>query len=110
VVERAAYVVPTLAIIEQMSRFGSPEQETMALLVEIPAPRRQYWRATAATSLDQTAAAATRTAAAFRGQARTLGTLEADKIADLVVLDADPVASITAIRRIEVVICDGRVV
>ena len=169
VVERGAYVVPTLAITEQISRFGSPEQETMALLGEIPAARRQYWRATAAAaSLDRTAgaarrlgclkpfvarlqragehvvagsdtsnpyvvpgaslhrelellveaglsprealAAATRTAAAFLGQARTLGTLEVGKIADLVVLAADPVASIAAIRQIEVVIRDGRVV
>ena len=169
VVERGAYVVPTLAITEQVSRFGSPEQETMALLDEIPAARRQYWRATAAAaSLDRTAAAkrrlgclklfvarlqsaggnvvagtdtsnpyvvpgaslhrelellveaglsprealatATRTAAAFLGQARTLGTLEVGKTADLVVLGADPVASIAAIRQIEVVIREGRVV
>ena len=169
VVERGAYVVPTLAITEQISRFGSPEQETMALLAEIPAARRQYWRATAvAASLDRAAGAArrlgclkpfvarlqragghvvagsdtsnpyvipgaslhrelellveaglsprealvaaSRTAAAFLGQARTLGTLEVGKIADLVVLGADPVASIAAIRQIEVVIRDGRVV
>ena len=49
-------------------------------------------------------------AAAFLGQARMLGTVEVGKIADLVVLGADPVASITAIRQIEVVIRDGRVV
>ena len=169
VVERGAYVVPTLAITEQISRLGSPVQETMALLGEIPAARRQYWRATAAAaSLDRTAgaarrlgciksfvarlqsagghvvagsdtsnpyvipgaslhrelellveaglsprealAAATRTAAALLGQAQTLGTLEVGKTADLVVLGADPVASIAAIRQIEVVIRDGRVV
>jgi len=169
VVERGAYVVPTLAITEQISRFGSPEQQTMALLDEIPAARRRHWRATAtAASPARTAgatrrlgclkvfvarlqragghvvagsdtsnpyvvpgaslhrelellveaglspsealAAATRTAAAFLGQARTLGTLEVGKTADLVVLGADPLASIAAIRRIEVVIRDGRVV
>jgi len=169
VVERGAYVVPTLVTTEQVSRFGSPEQETMALLGEIPAARRQYWHATAAAaSLDRTAgaarrfgclkafvarlqgaggqvvagsdtsnpyvvpgaslhrelellveaglsprealAAATRTAAAFLGQAQTLGTLEVGKTADLVVLGADPVVSIGAIRQIEVVIRDGRVV
>lgn len=169
VVERGAYVVPTLAVTEQVSRLRSPEQETMPLLGEIPPARRQYWRATAAaTSLDRAAgaarrlgclklfvtrlqsaggrvvagsdtsnpyvipgaslhrelellveaglsprealAAATRTAAEFLGQAQTLGTLEAGKTADLVVLGADPVASIAAIRHIEVVIRDGRVV
>jgi imidazolonepropionase-like amidohydrolase len=55
-------------------------------------------------------AAATRTAAAVLGQARTLGTLEVGKTADLVVLGADPVASITAIQQVVIVIRDGRVV
>jgi imidazolonepropionase-like amidohydrolase len=169
VIERAAYVVPTLAVTEQVSRLGSPEQETMPLLGDIPAARRQYWRAMAtATSPERTAgaarwlgclkpfvarlqkagghvvagsdtsnpyvvpgaslhrelallveaglsprealAAATRTAAAFLGQAQTLGTLEVGKTADLVVLGADPVASIAAIHQIELVIRDGRVV
>ena len=169
VVDHGAYVVPTMAVAEQVSRLGSPEQETMALLGEIPAARRQYWRAMAAgTSPERTAgaarrlgclkrfvarlqsagghvvagsdtsnpyvvpgaslhrelellveaglsprqalAAATRTAAAFLGQAQTLGTLEVGKAADLVVLGADPVASIAAIHQIELVIRDGRVV
>lgn len=169
VVERGAYVVPTLAITEQLSRLGSPEQETMALLTEIPDARRLYWRRTAAAaSPDRKAsaarrleclkpfvarlqraggqvvagsdtsnpyvvpgaslhrelellveaglsprealAAATRTAAAFLGQSQTVGTLEVGKRADLVVLGADPIASIAAIRQVEVVIRDGRVV
>jgi len=54
--------------------------------------------------------AATQTAAAFLGQGGTPGTLEVGKTADLLVLGADPVASIAAIRQIEVVIRDGRVV
>ena len=37
------------------------------------------------------------------------GTLEVGKIADLVMLGADPVASIAAIRQIAVIIRDGRV-
>ena len=169
VVEGRAYVVPTLAITEQISRFGSPEQVTMPLLGEIPAGRLEYWRATAAAvSPDRRAgaarrlaclkrfvaqlqnaggqvvagsdtsnpyvvpgaslhrelellveaglsprealAAATRTAAAFLGRAQTLGTLEVGKTADLVVLGADPVASIAAVRQVDLVIRDGRVV
>jgi imidazolonepropionase-like amidohydrolase len=54
--------------------------------------------------------AATRTAAAFLGQAQTLGTVEVDKKADMIVLGADPMASVTAFRQIEIVIRDGRVV
>jgi imidazolonepropionase-like amidohydrolase len=167
VVERSVYVVPTFAVIEQIARFGSPEQEMMALLGEIPPGRLLYWRrAASAASADRKAAvarrlgclkrfvatlqgaggnvvagsdtsnpyvipgaslhrelellveaglsprealiAATRTAAAFLGQAQMLGTVEVNKTADLVVLGADPVASITAFRHIEIVIRDGR--
>lgn len=55
-------------------------------------------------------AAATRTAAAFLGQAQALGTLEVGKTADLVVLGANPLVSISAVREVEVVLRDGRVV
>ncbi|MCC6930999.1 MAG: amidohydrolase family protein [Gemmatimonadaceae bacterium] len=41
---------------------------------------------------------------------RDIGTLEAGKIADLVILDADPLASARNYRRIAAVIKDGRVV
>jgi imidazolonepropionase-like amidohydrolase len=169
VVERRAYVVPTLAVTEQITRFGSPEQESMALLGEVPAPRRQSWRAGAAEmapdrvagavrrlgclkgfvarlqregehivagsdtsnpyvipgislhrelellveaglSPREALAAATRTAAAFLGQTGALGTLEPGKLADFLMLGADPAASISALRQIELVVRDGRVV
>ena len=54
--------------------------------------------------------AATRTAAEFLGGAGALGTVEPGKAADLVVLASDPLASITAIRDVELVIRAGRVV
>jgi imidazolonepropionase-like amidohydrolase len=41
---------------------------------------------------------------------RELGTLEAGKVADLVILEADPLASARNYRRIDTVIKDGRVV
>ena len=44
IVERGAYLVPTLAITEQITRFGSPEQEAMALAGRDSGARRQYWR------------------------------------------------------------------
>jgi imidazolonepropionase-like amidohydrolase len=55
-------------------------------------------------------AAATRTATAFLRQAQVLGTLEVGKAGDLVVLGANPLASISAVREVEVVTRDGRVV
>jgi imidazolonepropionase-like amidohydrolase len=55
----------------------------------------------------QTIAAATRDAAAFLGAA-DLGTLEASKWADLVVLDADPLADILNTRTIRMVYVAGQ--
>ena len=39
-----------------------------------------------------------------------LGTVEAGKLADLLVLDADPLANISNIRKLRTVIKEGRVV
>jgi imidazolonepropionase-like amidohydrolase len=46
--------------------------------------------------------------ARFLGLADSLGTVEAGKVADLVLLDADPLADIGNTRRIRAVILDGR--
>ncbi|WP_405060421.1 amidohydrolase family protein [Kribbella sp. NBC_01505] len=54
--------------------------------------------------------AATAEPARFLGLARDLGTVEAGKIADLVVLDADPLTDIRNTRRIHTVITRGRVI
>ncbi|WP_439383903.1 amidohydrolase family protein [Amycolatopsis lexingtonensis] len=51
----------------------------------------------------------TRDAAAFLGRAGTVGTIGAGKAADLVLLDADPLADIRAVRRIDTVVTAGRV-
>jgi hypothetical protein len=51
----------------------------------------------------------TRDAAAFLGRAATAGTITPGKVADLVLLDANPVADIRAVRRIDTVIAAGRV-
>ncbi|MGW4061886.1 amidohydrolase family protein [Amycolatopsis sp. NPDC004747] len=53
--------------------------------------------------------AVTRDAAAFVGRADTAGTITPGKVADLVLLDADPLADIRAVRRIDTVVTDGRV-
>ncbi|MEU5265001.1 amidohydrolase family protein [Amycolatopsis sp. NPDC021455] len=53
--------------------------------------------------------AVTRDAAAFLGRADTDGTIAAGKVADLVLLDADPLADIRAVRRIDTVVTAGRV-
>jgi len=51
--------------------------------------------------------AATISAAAMTGHEKELGTIEAGKLADLVVLDADPMADISNLRRIYRVIKGG---
>jgi len=53
--------------------------------------------------------AVTRDAAAFLGRADTAGTITPGKVADLVLLDADPLADIRAVRRIDTVVTAGRV-
>ncbi|MCZ2839869.1 metal-dependent hydrolase family protein [Modestobacter sp. VKM Ac-2985] len=55
----------------------------------------------------QTIIAATRGAAENLGLAHELGTLEVGKLADLIVVDGDPVADITATGRVVLVVKDG---
>jgi imidazolonepropionase-like amidohydrolase len=52
--------------------------------------------------------AATRNGAAFLGRAHDLGTLEPGKLADLIVLDGDPLTEPAAIRRVTRVMVNGR--
>jgi imidazolonepropionase-like amidohydrolase len=52
--------------------------------------------------------AATRTSAAAMGRSKDLGTLERGKIADLVVLDADPLADIRNLRRVRQIMRGGK--
>jgi imidazolonepropionase-like amidohydrolase len=170
VVERGAYLVPTLALHERLALLRSPEIHLTPLLSAAPEGRRIRWSGMAArASAERTDAvawrlaclkrflaglapavrprvaagrdtpnpfvvpgfslhrelellvdsgfspmeallAATRTAAEFLGGAGALGTVEPGKAADLVVLASDPLASITAIRDVELVIRAGRVV
>jgi cytosine/adenosine deaminase-related metal-dependent hydrolase len=51
----------------------------------------------------------TRDAALFLGRADTAGTIAPGKVADLVLLDADPLADIRAVRRVDTVVTAGRV-
>ncbi|WP_129794552.1 amidohydrolase family protein [Sphingosinicella sp. CPCC 101087] len=58
----------------------------------------------------QAIVAATRNGAAAAGMEKDLGTIEAGKIADLILLKADPLADIRNIRSLDLVIASGRVV
>lgn len=53
-------------------------------------------------------AAATREPARFLGQLDSLGTVETGKVADLVLLDADPLQAIGNLRRVQGVVRGGR--
>lgn len=52
--------------------------------------------------------AATRNPARFMGREKELGTIEKGKLADLVLLDANPLENISNTRRINAVICRGK--
>ncbi len=54
--------------------------------------------------------AATRTGAESLGLADRIGTVEVGKLADLVVLNADPLQEIDNIRKIDLVVRDGKVI
>jgi len=58
----------------------------------------------------QTLVAATRHAAAVCGVGAELGTVEVGKLADLIVVGANPLEDITNVRRLQLVLKEGRVV
>ena len=58
----------------------------------------------------QAIVAATKNGAFAAGRDKDLGTLERGKLADLLVLDGNPAADITNIRKIRVLMAAGRVV
>ena len=51
--------------------------------------------------------AATRVNAAILGRGRDLGTVETGKLADIIVVDGDPIFDVTALGHVEVVVKDG---
>jgi imidazolonepropionase-like amidohydrolase len=53
---------------------------------------------------------ATRNPARYLGKIAEMGTLEPGKVADLVLLDADPLADIRNARKIRMVVLRGRIV
>ena len=52
----------------------------------------------------------TRNAAAVIRRSKDIGTLESGKLADMVLLDGDPVANIEHLLKVKVVIKDGQIV
>ena len=55
----------------------------------------------------QVISAATKTNAEILGQFDELGTLEPGKLADIIVVDGNPLADIDALSRIDIVVKDG---
>jgi imidazolonepropionase-like amidohydrolase len=55
--ERGAYLVPTLALLDRLSRLRSPEIELTPLLAAVPAGRRARWTGIAASTRVETIAA-----------------------------------------------------
>ena len=58
----------------------------------------------------QTLQAATKHAAALCGVGADLGTVEVGKLADLIVVGANPLADINNVRKLQLVFKDGKIV
>ncbi len=52
----------------------------------------------------------TRNAATYLGRQDDLGTIEANKLADLLIVEGNPLADLSALQNVVVVIKDGRIV
>lgn len=59
---------------------------------------------------EETIRAATRNAAAHLGRLDELGTLEPGKLADLIIVDRDPLEDLSALQNVELVVKGGKVV
>ena len=53
--------------------------------------------------------AATKSGAEILGKGRELGTIEAGKLADIIIIDGDPLFDINALKYVAVTIKDGRI-
>jgi imidazolonepropionase-like amidohydrolase len=128
-VSRDAYVVPTLAItspsgsrlpclkrfVGQLAKAGGRVLAGSDTANSRPAAGALLHRelellVEAGLSPQAALTAATSAAAAALGQSESLGTIEVGRIADLVVVAADPLRSIAGIKQIDLVVRDGRVV
>jgi imidazolonepropionase-like amidohydrolase len=75
---------------------------------ECPIPEMEMFLVTGLTPME-VIEASTRNGALALGQGDTLGTLEPGKLADIVVIDGNPLDDIQALRQVQFVIKDGQV-
>jgi imidazolonepropionase-like amidohydrolase len=68
------------------------------------------WMVQAGMTPAQAIQAGTRHAAELLGKLDEMGTLEAGKLADLIIVDGDPLMDISMIHNIEVVVKGGKIV
>ncbi len=73
-------------------------------------PEELKWMVDSGMTPMQVIQSATKRGAEIVGMGDKLGTVEAGKIADLIVVDADPLADILALRQVSMVIQDGKIV
>ncbi|MEQ8697864.1 MAG: amidohydrolase family protein, partial [Bauldia litoralis] len=73
-------------------------------------PREMELMVKAGMTPMQVIVAATKNAAEVIGQGKTLGTVEAGKLADLTIIDGDPLKDISAVRNVSTVVKNGQVI
>ncbi|MBI2358297.1 MAG: amidohydrolase family protein [Deltaproteobacteria bacterium] len=81
-----------------------------AVIPGVSLHREMEFLVAAGLSPMQAIMAATKVGADYLGKAGELGTVEKGKLADLIVVDGDPLTDITHVRKIDTVIKDGEVI
>lgn len=116
--DRAEWVSGNLGSRQGMiARFADADDRVVVLGTDAPQlpPAEAYHREVrlardAGLTAEQILRAATRNAAAHLGREESLGTLEGGKLADLIVVDGNPLEDLSALRNVELVVKGGKVV
>jgi imidazolonepropionase-like amidohydrolase len=108
VVERAAYLVPTLALLERLSHLRSPEIDLTPLLSAAPAERRIRWSGAArSASVERTEAIARRLACLKRFLGRLAPAARARVVAGSDTPNPYVVPGISLHRELELLVDSG---
>jgi imidazolonepropionase-like amidohydrolase len=102
---------------QTIAQLANASDSLIVLVTDAPqlSPAKAYHReirlaSEAGLTPEQIIQAGTRNAAVHPGRENEIGTLEAGKLADIIIVEGNPLEDLTALHNIEVVIKDGEMV